>query len=172
MLAICFVNGTSASITSASRLLLAMARDKGIFYSHSFAHISKSLDVPVHAIVLCAVFNLIFGLLYLGPYVAFSAYMASCTIFLNVSYAMPIIVLLIRGRGFLAQHRHEKVPHQLGRFWGYTLNIVASLYVVFATVVSGSFPFEYILVVRSANTFIITALQLPNCSTSDGTNHE
>ncbi|KXJ85718.1 amino acid/polyamine transporter I [Microdochium bolleyi] len=142
LMAVCFINGTSASITSASRLLMAMARDKGTPYSHYFSRISRTLDVPVHSVVACTIFNLIFGLLFLGPSVAFSAYMSSCTIFLNVSYALPIIVLLIRGRGMLAEHRQQggfKVPHQLGNGWGYFLNIVASLYVIMITVLF-SFP--------------------------------
>ena len=32
MLAVCFVNGTNGCVTSSSRLLYAMARDKGIVF--------------------------------------------------------------------------------------------------------------------------------------------
>lgn len=137
MLAICFINGTVASITSASRLMWSMARDRGIFFSHFFAKIKFSLDVPVNTILACSVFNALFGLLYLGPYVAFSAYMSSCTIFLNVSYAMPIIALLIRGRSTLTEHQYPGLPHQL-RAWGLPVNIIAGLYVVITTVVRTS----------------------------------
>lgn len=135
MLAICFINGTVASITSASRLVWCMARDRGIFFSRFFAKIQFSLDVPVRTILACSIFNALFGLLYLGPYVAFSAYMSSCTIFLNVSYAMPVIMLLIRGRSTLEAQRYPGLPHQLGRL-GLLINIIASLYVVMTTVVS------------------------------------
>lgn len=34
MLAVCFVNGTNGCITSSSRLLYAMARDKGVVFHH------------------------------------------------------------------------------------------------------------------------------------------
>jgi hypothetical protein len=112
-----------------------MARDNGIFFSHFFSKIKYSLDVPVNTILACSVFNALFGLLYLGPYVAFSAYMSSCTIFLNVSYAMPVIILLIRGRSTLVKHQYPGVPHQLGK-WGLLVNVVAGLYVVLTTVVS------------------------------------
>lgn len=135
MLAVCFINGTVASITSTSRLVWSMARDDGIFFSRFFSKIKYSLDVPVNTILACSVFNALFGLLYLGPYVAFSAYMSSCTIFLNVSYAMPVVMLLIRGRETLAAHQYPGGPHQLGR-WGLPVNVVAALYVVITTVVS------------------------------------
>jgi choline transport protein len=54
----------------------------------------------MRAILVCFVFNLCFGLLYLGPAVAFNAYVASCTIFLNASYAILVVILLIRGRKY------------------------------------------------------------------------
>ncbi|KAH9906821.1 choline transport protein [Xylariomycetidae sp. FL2044] len=133
MLAVCFVNGTLGCITSSSRLLYSMARDKGIFYHRYFNHINPGLDVPVRAIVLTFVFNMLFGLLYLGPSVAFSAYAASCTIFLNVSYAFPVITLLLRGRGVLKQYQTKDTPFALGRS-GLALNLVASIFVVVTSV--------------------------------------
>ncbi|KAI1778092.1 amino acid transporter [Hypoxylon cercidicola] len=119
MLAICFVNGTNGCITSSSRLL--------------FAHITPGLDVPVRTIIFTFVFNVLFGLLYLGPSVAFSAYAASCTIFLNVSYVFPVVVLLIRGRGVLEHFRSEHTYFALGRS-GWALNIVAAIFVVVTSV--------------------------------------
>ena len=73
MLSVCFINGSSASITSAIRLVFAMARDRGIIFHCFFEHIATRLNVPVRAILFCYVFNVCFGLLYLGPPVAFSA---------------------------------------------------------------------------------------------------
>jgi choline transport protein len=134
MLSICFINGTNASITSVSRLLFAMARDRGIVFHNYFAHIQSGLNVPVRTIMFCFVFNILFGLLYLGPVVAFSAYVASCTIFLNVSYAFPILVLLVRGRKVLDLYQTPKTPFQLGRTWGLIINIIAAIYVVVTSV--------------------------------------
>ncbi|KAG8408553.1 hypothetical protein J3458_019585 [Metarhizium acridum] len=99
MLAVCFVNGSNASITGASRLLYAMARDRGIVFHGFFSRIKPKLNVPVRTILFCYVFNVCFGLLYLGPTVAFSAYVASCTILLDMSYAAPIAVLLVEEGG-------------------------------------------------------------------------
>ncbi|KAI1380981.1 amino acid transporter [Hypoxylon crocopeplum] len=133
MLAVCFINGTNGCVTSTSRLLFAMARDKGIVYPNYFAHIAPGLDVPVRTIIFTFVFNVLFGLLYLGPSVAFSAYAASCTIFLNVSYVIPVVVLLLRGRGILKQYQSEHTYFALGRS-GYALNIVASIFVIVTSV--------------------------------------
>ncbi|KAI2467058.1 amino acid transporter [Annulohypoxylon bovei var. microspora] len=133
MLAVCFINGTNGCVTSSSRLLYAMARDKGIAYHGYFAHITPKLDVPVRTIVFTFVFNVLFGLLYLGPSVAFSAYAASTTIFLNVSYVFPVLTLLVRGRGVLRQHRSERTYFDLGRA-GWALNVVAAIFVVVTSV--------------------------------------
>lgn len=86
--------------------------------------------------MFCFVFNILFGLLYLGPVVAFSAYVASCTIFLNVSYAIPILVLLIRGRKVLDNYQTAKTPFKLGKTFGLFVNIVGAIYVVVTSVVS------------------------------------
>lgn len=140
MLSICFVNGSNASITSASRLLFAIARDRGIVFYDFFSHIDTKLEVPVRAILLCYIFNASFGLLYLGPTVAFSAYVASCTIFLYLSYAAPIIVLLVRGRDILKQHRIAKLPAQMSYGLGLAVNIVAAIYLIVTSIVSDSCP--------------------------------
>ncbi|PTB39096.1 uncharacterized protein TrAFT101_008103 [Trichoderma asperellum] len=134
MLAVCFINGTNASITSVSRLLYAMARDRGIVFHNYFAHIQAGLNVPVRTIMFCFVFNILFGLLYLGPAVAFSAYVASCTIFLNVSYSFPIIVLLIRGRKVLDIYQTPGTHFKLGRVFGLIVNVIGALYVVVTSI--------------------------------------
>lgn len=135
MLAVCFVNGTNGCITSASRLMFAMARDRGIVFADFFAHISPALDVPVRTLLFCFVFNACFGLLYLGPTVAFSAYAASSTIFLNVSYALPVIVLIVRGRAILEPYQNGEVFFKLGAKTGSVVNWVAAIFVVVTSIV-------------------------------------
>ena len=95
----------------------------------SFGRIRKGLDVPVEAIALCYVFNLCFGLLYLGPSVAFNAYVSSCTIFLNVSVALPVLVLCVRGRAILASYRTPVTPFQFNTLVGTLYNWIAVLFV-------------------------------------------
>ncbi|KAH7210291.1 amino acid permease-domain-containing protein [Fusarium oxysporum] len=129
MLGLCFIHGTNGSITTTSRLIYSMARDNGFFFSRYFNHINPKLEVPVRTIIFTYIFNVLFGALYLGPTVAFNAFIASCTILLNISYAFPIFVLVIRGRGILAPHQHPHTPWKLGNFWGYLVNWTACLYV-------------------------------------------
>ncbi|KAJ3473317.1 hypothetical protein NLG97_g10378 [Lecanicillium saksenae] len=147
MLSVCFINGSSASITSASRLLFAMARDRGIIFHDFFGHIAPRLNVPLRTILLCYVFNVSFGLLYLGPTVAFSAYVASLVILLNLSYAAPTIITLMRGRSILKQHQTTK-GFQLGSAIGTIVNCVSVLFLI---VTSIFFCFPVALPVSSDN---------------------
>jgi hypothetical protein len=64
--------------------------------------------------------------------VAFNAYISSCTIFLNCSYAGPILILLIRGRKTIAEQRPD---FALGNIGGYVANGVAVVYVGVTSVV-------------------------------------
>ncbi|KAI0205836.1 choline transport protein [Astrocystis sublimbata] len=153
-LAVCFLNGTNGCITSTSRLLYAMARDKGVVYHDYFATIHPKLHVPVRTIVLTWVFNALFGLLYLGPPVAFGAYVSSCTIFLNVSYVIPVVVLLIRGRSILQQWQTDPTQFALGK-GGYVLNVVASIFVIVTAVF---FTFPASLPATSNNMNYVTAV--------------
>lgn len=107
----------------------------------SIRHIHPNLNVPVRAILIQAVFNLLFGLIYLGPEVAFNAYIASCTLFLNLSYAAPVAILLIRGRNLITENPPE---FTLGKgILGYVVNWVSVLFVAVTSVVSHeNFPFR------------------------------
>lgn len=129
--ALCFVNGANGCVTSGSRLLWAMARDNGTPFSRYLSHLHPKLNVPVRAILAQAVFNLLFGLIYLGPEVAFNAYIASCTLFLNLSYAAPIMILLIRGRDLVLDNPPEFC---LGKVWGYVMNYTAVIFVIVTSV--------------------------------------
>ena len=97
------------------------------------SRINRRFNVPVNAILAVALFNVLFGLLYLGPAVAFNAYISSCTIFLNCSYAGPIIILLVRGRNTIMLERPD---FPLGRVGGYILNYVSVIYVIVTSAVN------------------------------------
>ncbi|KAJ8130010.1 hypothetical protein O1611_g3621 [Lasiodiplodia mahajangana] len=131
-----------------------MARDKGLVYHDYFAHITPGLDVPLRTIILTFVFNVLFGLLYLGPSVAFGAYISSCTIFLNVSYVFPVIALLIRGRSVLKEWQNDQTPFALGK-WGWILNWVATIFVI---VTSVFFTFPAALPASSSNMNYVSAV--------------
>ncbi|KAK4494536.1 hypothetical protein PRZ48_013892 [Zasmidium cellare] len=73
--------------------------------------------------------------LYLGPTVAFSAYSASATIFLNISYAAPVLVLLIRGRGILHAEGKSPVGFRMNHAVGVIANWTSVLFVGVTSVV-------------------------------------
>jgi choline transport protein len=130
--AFCFVNGANGCVSSGSRLLWSMARDNGTPFSQYLSHLHPKLNVPVRTILVQATFNLLFGLLYLGPEVAFNSYIASATLFLNLSYAAPILILLIRGRKTIL----TKAPDfSLGSgVFGYIVNWVSVLFVLVTSI--------------------------------------
>ncbi|RKK21206.1 hypothetical protein BFJ66_g12495 [Fusarium oxysporum f. sp. cepae] len=150
--ALCFVNGANGCVTSGSRLIWAMARDGGTPFSRYLSHLHPKLNVPVRAIVVQAVFNLLFGLLYLGPEVAFNAYIASCTLFLNLSYAAPVLILLIRGRQMVLSQPPE---FSLGRVKGYIANYTA---VIFVAVTSVFFCFPPAIPINVSTMNYVTAV--------------
>ncbi|KAF5013790.1 hypothetical protein FDECE_208 [Fusarium decemcellulare] len=146
--ALCFVNGANGCVTSGSRLLWAMARDNGTPFSKYFSHLHPTLNVPVRTILVQAVFNLLFGLLYL----AFNAYIASCTLFLNLSYAAPVMILLVRGRSFIL----ENPPvFSLGKGLGYAVNYTA---VIFVLVTSVFFCFPPAIPINTSTMNYVTAV--------------
>lgn len=96
---------------------------------------------------------MLFGLLYLGPTVAFNAYCASCTIFLNLSYAVPVAFLLIRGRQVV---RISRPVFYLGHMTGYIMNWISVLF-VFATSIFFCFP-GFLPVTASNMNYVLAVL--------------
>lgn len=111
-------------------------RNTDIGTINRLSRIDRRFNIPVNAIVAVAIFNVLFGLLYLGPTVAFNAYISSCTIFLNCSYAGPIIILLVRGRKVITA---DKPDFPLGHIRGYLINWVAVIFIVVTSVVRRSY---------------------------------
>ncbi|PMB64507.1 Choline transport protein [Beauveria bassiana] len=165
MISVCFINGSSASITSVSRLLFAMARDRGIIFHDFFAHITPHLNVPLRPILLCYIFNVCFGLLYVGPRVAFSAYVASLVILLNLSYAAPTIIVLIRGRQLLNAARSTKDFH-LSQSLRIVVNYVSVLFLTVTSIKTA----DYVCVVLGIFAVIVSLFWLKCRSTFLGPN--
>jgi choline transport protein len=119
-----------------SRLCWSFARDRGLPGSRWLARVHPTLDVPLNAhLVSCAIVAVL-GCLYLGSSTAFNAMVTACIVLLYISYAIPVICLLIRGR--------ENIAH--GPFWmgsmGLLANWVLLIWTAF-TLVMYSFPPAY-----------------------------
>ncbi|KAG6023459.1 hypothetical protein E4U19_004352 [Claviceps sp. Clav32 group G5] len=112
---ICGIGCTTAS----SRSAWAFARDGAIPGAKWWMRVNRSLDVPVNAMMLCMVVEILLGLIYFGSSAAFNAFSGVGVICLTASYACPIAINLFAGRKAV---RNAKFP--LGKF-GYFANIVS-----------------------------------------------
>jgi amino acid transporter len=84
--------------TATSRSVWAFARDGAIPGSHWWKVVDHNLDVPVNAMMLSMVIQIILGVIYFGSSAAFNAFSGVGVIALTTSYAVPIVVSLMDGR--------------------------------------------------------------------------
>lgn len=105
--------------TAASRATWAFSRDGAIPGFKWWKVVNIKLDVPLNAMMLSMVVQVLLGLIYFGAPVAFNAFSGVGVICLTLSYAIPILVSLIGGR----RHIKEGSFH-LGAF-GTFCNVVA-----------------------------------------------
>ncbi|KIW09449.1 hypothetical protein, variant [Verruconis gallopava] len=131
-----------ASHTWQSRLCWSFARDRGIPGSKWLSQVHTGLDVPLNAHVISCFLVAVVGCLYLASYTAFNSMATACIVLLYVSYSVPVLCLLIRGR--------ENIKH--GPFWlgklGLVANILLLTWTVF-TLVMYSLP--YTMPVQTSN---------------------
>ncbi|KYK56333.1 amino acid permease [Drechmeria coniospora] len=84
--------------TASSRCTWAFARDGAIPGSKWWMKVNHKLDVPLNAMLLCAVVEVILGLIYFGSTAAFNAFSGVGVICLTAAYAVPIAISLVSGR--------------------------------------------------------------------------
>ena len=101
LILLAIVCGT-ACVTASSRFIWAFARDGAIPFSSIWKKVSPTQNVPVNAIGLGMVIQLLVGLIYFGSYAAFNAFSGSGVIFLSIAYVMPVIMSLLDRRRPLA----------------------------------------------------------------------
>lgn len=108
--------------TASSRCTWAFARDGAIPGSKWWRQVNgtKALEgVPLNAMMLCMVIEILLGLIYFGSSAAFNAFSGIGVICLTLSYAVPIAVSLFGGRRQLATAEFRLGP------LGWFCNIVA-----------------------------------------------
>jgi len=116
--------GTVASVgltASASRMMWAFARDKGFPFQQFLTHISQKWQVPVNAIVIIVIIQMLIGTINFGNTTAFQAILSLATIAILFTYLVPPALMLLYAR------RNMKIqygPFKLGRF-GIFLNLVS-----------------------------------------------
>ncbi|KAF2838136.1 amino acid transporter [Patellaria atrata CBS 101060] len=97
LLVLSIICGTGCT-TAASRCTWAFARDGAIPGSKWWKVVNRRLDVPLNAMMLSMVVQIILGVIYFGSAAAFNAFSGVGVICLTTSYAIPIFISLIRGR--------------------------------------------------------------------------
>ncbi|KAK5115270.1 hypothetical protein LTR62_001470 [Meristemomyces frigidus] len=131
LIALFVVNGLGQGVsiaTTGSRLTWGFARDGGLPFSRFFTKVDPTWKVPARAIILQGFLIALVGILYLFASTVLQAILSVSTIALTVSYAMPIIALLIAGR--------DKLPpseFRLGK-WGPIANWISVVYCSITTV--------------------------------------
>ena len=116
-----------ATMTSASRMIYAFARDGGLPFAHFWAKVSPKFKTPANAIWGLAIFSVLLGF----AVSLFSAIVAMATICLYVSYGLPIVARLwAHARG----NDRTRGPWNLGRF-SHPIAVVAILWIVLICVV-------------------------------------
>lgn len=111
--------------TAGSRLMWSMFRDRGFPFSAYFSQVSTRFQMPLRAMNAIIVVNLTVGLLVLGSDLAFYAIISGGGVTLQVSYCIPILCVVSRGRSILPPRPH----FDLGK-WGYMINVVSLLWSV------------------------------------------
>lgn len=116
-----------SSHTWQARLCWSFARDEGLPGSRYWSKVNKKTGVPVNAHLMSCAWCAVIGCIYLASTTAYNAVVIGCIIFLLLSYSVPIIFLLLKGRNNI---RHG--PFWMGKI-GYVANWVLLLWTVFTT---------------------------------------
>lgn len=122
-----------------SRLTWAFARDNAILGSKLLDRVHPKLQVPVWALLANAFVVLIIGCVYVGSTTAFNAFVGSCLLLQQNSFAIPAALLLWHGRSSRVLPPGRSV--RLGAF-GWVANIVTVMFALLITVMY-CFPVEF-----------------------------
>ena len=137
-----------ATVTSASRMAFAFARDGGVPGSSWLRHVSATHRTPGFAIWMVALASVLFTVF--TP--VYETITAVCTIFLYISYVLPIAL------GFIAYRRSwtRMGPWQLG-VWYRPLALISVLGCVGLIVIGMWPPNEIAVYVVSSVTLVLIA---------------
>lgn len=137
----------AATQQTTSRLLWALARDRGLVFSPRFAKLSPRLgDIPVAALFLDAGLIFVCGCTGLASSAAFNALVGVFSLMQMISFAIPAALLMYRRRSekVLPRKRAFKVPEVVG--WACNIGTVVA-----AVIQTVFFTFPTVLPVTGGN---------------------
>ncbi|KAI0377383.1 amino acid transporter [Hypomontagnella monticulosa] len=141
---VCMVFTSTTLMTTSSRMSYAFARDHGLPFSRIFAQVHPALDVPLNALLWTAAWVVVFGCIFLGSTSTFNAITSASVVALGVSYGIPPLINVLRGRKMLPPRRAFRLPEPLG----WIMNLVGIAWTILTTVL---FVFPPEIPVTSAN---------------------
>ncbi|KAF5020460.1 hypothetical protein F66182_7539 [Fusarium sp. NRRL 66182] len=131
------IAATVAGTTSTSRTLWAFARDRSTPFDKQLSKVNRRLQIPVYAVVVVIVLQMLLGFIYIGNTTAFNAILSMAIIGMYSSYAFPIIAMLFQRQRLLSTNGFG--PFRLGRIGGLVANIV-SLVWIGVVIIFSTFP--------------------------------
>ncbi|KAM0463012.1 hypothetical protein ACHAPV_003137 [Trichoderma viride] len=137
----------AATQQTTSRLLWALARDRGLAFSSQFAKLSPKLgDIPVAALLLDAGLIFVCGCISLASSAAFNALVGVFSLMQMISFAIPAALLIYRRRSekVLPRKRAFKVPEVVG--WACNIGTIVA-----AVIETVFFTFPTVLPVTGGN---------------------
>ncbi|KAJ9139375.1 Choline transport protein [Pleurostoma richardsiae] len=123
-------NAATCLMTVSSRMIWAMARQKGIPFSSFLGALGSRTSLPHNATLASVVIAAVIGALQLGSSVVVSAILGSAIICCNISYAVAVVLLMA------AKSRNDalgKPWFSLGR-WGFAINATAVFWLALSSV--------------------------------------
>lgn len=130
----------NALLAEGSRSLYAFARDRGLPFSTAVSSVSSTLHVPVVAILVGTIVQMVFCSIYFGTVTGFNTIIAIATEGFYLSYAMPLLVRLISY--FSGTHRQLSGPWAMSPILSLITNSVGLAYLLFACI-TFNFPSVY-----------------------------
>ncbi|XEV01468.1 hypothetical protein FSHL1_006755 [Fusarium sambucinum] len=115
-----------ACTTATSRCVWSFARDGGIPGARYWSIVDKHLHIPLNAMLLAMVIEVLLGFIYFGSSAAFNAFSGVGVICLTAAYATPIAISLFTGR-----QQVKKGSFYLGKL-GFFCNCVAIAWTLLA----------------------------------------
>lgn len=106
--------------TASSRCVWAFSRDGAIPASKLWAKVHPKLDVPLNAMMLSMVIEVILGAIYFGSTAAFNAFSGVGVICLTTAYTTPIVISMLERRKTV-----QTASFNMGNALGYFANTVA-----------------------------------------------
>ncbi|KAL4960175.1 amino acid/polyamine transporter I [Aspergillus stella-maris] len=97
LIILALLNGIACT-TATSRCIWAFARDGAIPGARHWSLVHGYLNVPLNAMMLSMLSQILLGSIYFGSEAAFNAFSSAGVIFLTVSYASPVAVSLMGKR--------------------------------------------------------------------------